>query len=176
MLTPAFHFQILESFFDVFNDRSQTLIEDLIEASEVAKKNDTDLSSSGKGVPINVYTILTQCALDIICGKEKCVFLFWFHNISCWAPCPTLWSGLNHLYEQCNFGFLNAFVPDSSMGQLVRKKEETQDYLRSLNRYCNIVTLNRLSIATGAAISLSHFTGPVSHNLSIKKNFLSTSH
>lgn len=74
MLTPAFHFQILESFFDVFNDRSQSLIEDLIETSELAKKNDT--FSSDKGVPINVYTILTQCALDIICGKKLvCCFL-----------------------------------------------------------------------------------------------------
>lgn len=65
LLTPAFHFQILESFFDVFNERSKSLIADLMEAH--------NLSPSA---PINVYTILTQCALDIICGWPAFLFLF----------------------------------------------------------------------------------------------------
>lgn len=57
MLTPAFHFQILESFFDVFNEQSKNLIADFHRS--VAENNSR---------AVNVYTILTQCALDIICG------------------------------------------------------------------------------------------------------------
>lgn len=58
MLTPAFHFQILENFFDVFNDQSRQLIKEL----EAAAASPADDGS------VNVYKILTQCALDIICG------------------------------------------------------------------------------------------------------------
>ena len=59
MLTPAFHFQILESFFDVFNEQSRSLIDELTAILSAKKMNDT----------VDVYDIMTQCALDIICGK-----------------------------------------------------------------------------------------------------------
>ena len=62
LLTPAFHFKILENFFDVFNEQSRNLICEL----ETAAAN----PSSPDGT-VNVYTILTQCALDIICGWPK---------------------------------------------------------------------------------------------------------
>lgn len=70
LLTPAFHFQILESFFDVFNERSKSLITDLTEASKEAALRVGGGSTPSASAPINVYTILTQCALDIICGKQ----------------------------------------------------------------------------------------------------------
>jgi len=57
LLTSAFHFQILESFFDVFNEQSILLIDDFRNA--IQEKPDGN---------INVYSILTQSALDIICG------------------------------------------------------------------------------------------------------------
>ncbi|KAK4025887.1 hypothetical protein OUZ56_014926 [Daphnia magna] len=60
MLTPAFHFQILENFFDVFNDQSRQLIKEL----EAAAASPADDGS------VNVYKILTQCALDIICDSS----------------------------------------------------------------------------------------------------------
>lgn len=79
LLTPAFHFQILESFFDVFNEQSLKLVADMELASKAAATSSsaatlptTDESLGGDGSSqykaINVYTILTQCALDIICG------------------------------------------------------------------------------------------------------------
>lgn len=65
LLTPAFHFQILENFFDVFNDQSHQLIKELETAADSCPKVDGS---------VNVYKILTQCALDIICGWP--IFLF----------------------------------------------------------------------------------------------------
>jgi len=59
-LTPAFHFQILESFFDVFNEQSRSLLAEL-----------TTIAATKKTETVDVYPILTQCALDIICGKQQ---------------------------------------------------------------------------------------------------------
>ena len=59
LLTPAFHFQILESFFDVFNEQSRSLLTEL-----------TTIAATKKTETVDVYPILTQCALDIICGKQ----------------------------------------------------------------------------------------------------------
>ena len=57
-MTPAFHFQILESFFDVFNDQSRILNEELTAVLLATKDNEE----------VDLYPIITQCALDIICG------------------------------------------------------------------------------------------------------------
>jgi cytochrome P450 len=56
MLTPAFHFKILEEFVPVFNDNIQIFISKL--RGLVNKKDGVDI------VPL-----VTYCALDIICGK-----------------------------------------------------------------------------------------------------------
>ena len=56
LLTPAFHFQILESFFDVFNEQSLRL---------VGKLNGA-VADSGGG-ELDVYPHLVRAALDIIC-------------------------------------------------------------------------------------------------------------
>lgn len=69
LLTPAFHFQILESFFDVFNDQSQQLIKELDAAAAARPAASVDGS-------VNVYKILTQCALDIICGWPTFLYFF----------------------------------------------------------------------------------------------------
>ncbi|KAF0288563.1 Cytochrome P450 4C1 [Amphibalanus amphitrite] len=52
MLTPAFHFTILDQFMDVFNEQSQVL---------VAKLKDTG------GQRVNVFPFITKATLDIIC-------------------------------------------------------------------------------------------------------------
>jgi cytochrome P450 len=69
LLTPAFHFQILESFFDVFNDQSHQLIKELDAAAAARPAASVDGS-------VNVYKILTQCALDIICGWPTFLLFF----------------------------------------------------------------------------------------------------
>ncbi|XP_068083527.1 uncharacterized protein [Anabrus simplex] len=53
MITPTFHFKILESFMDVFIEKSNILVEKL-------KK---EVDNSG----FNIYPYLTNCTLDIIC-------------------------------------------------------------------------------------------------------------
>ncbi|KRT82267.1 cytochrome P450, partial [Oryctes borbonicus] len=52
LLTPAFHFKILESFMDVFTEKSQMLVD--------------ILAKEANGKAFNVYPYITRCALDII--------------------------------------------------------------------------------------------------------------
>lgn len=68
ILTPAFHFQILEKFVDVMNDHGNILIEKL---------------EKFNGREVDVHPLLNLYALDVICGKfkdrfgsSKCLNLF----------------------------------------------------------------------------------------------------
>lgn len=57
LLTPAFHFQILDDFVEVFNKQSRILcdvIDKRLESHDV----------------LDVYPLFTNCALDIIMGKQ----------------------------------------------------------------------------------------------------------
>ncbi|KRT83476.1 cytochrome P450, partial [Oryctes borbonicus] len=53
IITPAFHFQILDEFIDVFNSQSEILV------SILKEKN--------KNANIDVYPYIGRCTLDIIC-------------------------------------------------------------------------------------------------------------
>nr|AVM18974.1 odorant degrading protein 4 [Holotrichia parallela] len=53
IITPAFHFQILEEFIDVFNSESDVLVSKLKDESE-------------KGT-VDIYPFIARCTLDIIC-------------------------------------------------------------------------------------------------------------
>jgi hypothetical protein len=55
MITPTFHFKILDSFVDIFSEKSQILI----------TKLQKEVGSTG----FDVYQYVTRCALDIICGE-----------------------------------------------------------------------------------------------------------
>jgi cytochrome P450 family 4 len=55
MITPTFHFSILDSFVEVFSEKSEILI----------SKLQKEVGSQG----FDVYPYITKCALDIICGK-----------------------------------------------------------------------------------------------------------
>ncbi|XP_057367283.1 cytochrome P450 4C1-like [Daphnia carinata] len=58
MLTPAFHFSILNSFIEVFNEQSRILCGIL---------DDVCASFAEGKAEIDVYPFLTKCSLDIIC-------------------------------------------------------------------------------------------------------------
>ena len=58
MLTPAFHFKILDEFLYVINDQTQVLVDVLNEKF-----------SDGK--TFDVFPYITRCALDIICGNKQ---------------------------------------------------------------------------------------------------------
>lgn len=57
LLTPTFHFKILETFMDVFVEKSEILV--------------NVLEKEANGKPFNIFPYITRCALDIICGKYK---------------------------------------------------------------------------------------------------------
>lgn len=54
IITPTFHFKILEQFVNVFNSKSNIFIKKL---------------AGNKGKIINIYPFVTLCTLDIICGE-----------------------------------------------------------------------------------------------------------
>jgi cytochrome P450 len=60
MITPTFHFKILDTFIDVFNENSQILVDKLM------KKSDG-------GEVFDIFPFITRCALDIICGRFSSV-------------------------------------------------------------------------------------------------------
>ena len=55
MLTPAFHFRILEDFIPIFNEQAQ------IFAALLEKHVNRN--------PVDIVPFITNCTLDIICGK-----------------------------------------------------------------------------------------------------------
>jgi cytochrome P450 family 4 len=55
MITPTFHFKILDSFVEVFSEKSEILV------SKLRK----EVGSQG----FDLYPYITKCALDIICGE-----------------------------------------------------------------------------------------------------------
>lgn len=56
MLTPTFHFKILEDFLHVFNEQSAVLVGKLHEKV---------------GQEIDIFPFITLCTLDVICGKRS---------------------------------------------------------------------------------------------------------
>ena len=62
LITPAFHFKILEQFVDVFEADGDILIE--------------KLSKESGNKSVDIYPYVTRCALDAICGNF--FFNFWF--------------------------------------------------------------------------------------------------
>jgi cytochrome P450 family 4 len=61
MITPAFHFSILDSFVEVFSEKSGILV----------RKLQKEVGSQG----FDIYPYITNCTLDIICGKHMCLLL-----------------------------------------------------------------------------------------------------
>lgn len=60
MLTPAFHFNILEAFLPAMNEQSNILVEKIAKKVEESKEN---------SVEIDVVDYITYAALDVICGE-----------------------------------------------------------------------------------------------------------
>lgn len=57
ILTPAFHFKILDDFIDVFNEQSAIL----------TRKLERELGSES----FNLFPYVTLCTLDIVCGMYR---------------------------------------------------------------------------------------------------------
>lgn len=58
IITPTFHFKILERFIDVFNEQDKILVQKLLEKVDSGCED------------VNIYEHITACALDIICGES----------------------------------------------------------------------------------------------------------
>lgn len=55
IITPTFHFKILDQFVEVFDKNSKILVKQL---------------SKLKGQSADIFPLVTLCALDVICGKK----------------------------------------------------------------------------------------------------------
>lgn len=60
LLGQAFHYQVLQNFFDIFNKQSNILVEKLQQICNANNDNDAI---------IDVVSIVAPCTLDVICGK-----------------------------------------------------------------------------------------------------------
>jgi len=70
LITPSFHFEILNDFLDVMNEQSRILVEIL---SEMSKTQDE----------IDIFKRLGLCALDIICGKfDEFIYITLQHSLT----------------------------------------------------------------------------------------------
>lgn len=54
MLTPTFHFSILNSFIEIYNDQSIIFMEQI-------------KSMADQNLPFDIFSYIGRCALDIIC-------------------------------------------------------------------------------------------------------------
>lgn len=59
IITPAFHFKILEQFIEVFDRQSSTLVR--------------KLRADANGTLVNIYPYITLAALDVICGNIRSI-------------------------------------------------------------------------------------------------------
>ncbi|OXA45168.1 Cytochrome P450 4c3 [Folsomia candida] len=71
MLTPTFHFKILEEFSVIFNEQADVFTETLKQKAD--------------GKPFNIFPFVARCALDIICGMyiyiiNSQIFRYWGHD------------------------------------------------------------------------------------------------
>ena len=55
MITPAFHFEILDDFLHVMNEQAEILVDNLAKIIKTEKE-------------IDIFNQITLCTLDIICG------------------------------------------------------------------------------------------------------------
>lgn len=87
IITPTFHFKILEQFVDVFNDKGEILVKKLA-------------SQTGKVFDVNPF--VTLYALDVICGKQ--IFHPGFDSTICEILGRFYWrcGGLNPAYPDCS--------------------------------------------------------------------------
>ena len=73
LLTPAFHFKILDSFVDISQKQGRILCQLLGE--RCSRPNQQEPAAAGLSPTdgeIDVYPFITNCTLDIICGKYNC--------------------------------------------------------------------------------------------------------
>ena len=104
MITPTFHFKILDIFVDVFVEKSEILVKKL--QSKVGEK------------AFDIYPFITHCALDIICGeymlKHNSLQFFLLKNI---FPISHNWDCLIMLQKE-NKTIFSVFWPCPSSHEL----------------------------------------------------------
>ena len=54
LLTPTFHFKILQDFMSVMNEQARVLVEEVLPSKDLSK-------------PVDICPLIVHCALDIIC-------------------------------------------------------------------------------------------------------------
>lgn len=116
LLTPAFHFQILDNFFDVFNKNAEILCDQLSVASNLDSQHPTET---------DVFPFLKKCTLDVICGE--CLISNSFCNFRHRKKGESV--GLISLSLSCLYG-----ESEAAMGIQVNAQLEDSQYIRNVHR------------------------------------------
>lgn len=67
MITPAFHFQILDDFMRVFNTQSRILC-------DLLSQKCSRLDNKDQKGEFDIYPYILNCTLDVICGKVQTLY------------------------------------------------------------------------------------------------------
>jgi len=112
MLTPAFHFRILEDFMHTFNKEAYTLV-------KVLNRECT------KGEYLNISEYVSRCALDIICGNYEVV-----NCMGC-----SICMKINDL-------IFSLYMIDTAMGQTINAQEDTDNpYIKAIYEFVNCTSI-----------------------------------
>lgn len=66
IITPTFHFKILEQFVEIFDEQSDIFV--------------TKLADFKDQEAFNIFPLTALCALDIICSKFVCLFVCYINQ------------------------------------------------------------------------------------------------
>ncbi|XP_050306331.1 uncharacterized protein LOC126743337 [Anthonomus grandis grandis] len=165
IITPAFHFSILEQFLDIFNSNDDILIEKL-RREAIGKKG------------VDIYSYITNCALDIICEttmgvkmdaqqnknkeyanavKDMCEIVA-IRNVSLWKNFDWLfYFSSDYKRQQKNLkilhGFTNAVI-EKRRKELENKKDiKKEEEVDSLGRKQKKVLLDLLLESTDSGLT-----------------------
>jgi len=115
MITPAFHFSVLDSFVEMFSEKSEILI----------RKLQKEVGSKG----FDVCPYITNCTLDIICGEHMGRH---FHR----AVYPITFLHVNNVYklvEQSLFACACS-VSETAMGTPIHAQDDSgSNYVKAVH-------------------------------------------
>lgn len=150
LITPTFHFSVLENFCDVFSENANILVEKLNKVS-------------ADGEIVNIYPIITKTALDIICGKwsEMTYWMNTIYMISCFSHpqlSPFIY-GTTKYYASHASIIQHPYIctSETAMGIKVHAQQQADnEYVESVYRWAlfSLVHINLIKIQITCIVNI----------------------